>query len=276
MRKLFALLASLVLLSTVTSAAAAEPAFPDFIPFDRNADEYPEGVAVDKVGNVYVSIDDLGQVWKFTPDGEQSVLADFEGIGALGLAVDAVGDVYLARGFPFQGVWRIHPDGSSELVPGTDAIAIPNALAFDKRGNLYVSETFSLDDPVPYECPGTGGTGGIAGSYGEGGVWVVPKGGQAELWLRDELLTGLCLFPIPFPVGANGISYRHGDIFVNNTEKALVVRIPVENGGVAGTPEVLAQVTGFDPQFGPPGLDGMALDVHGNIYVPVITQSRFV
>lgn len=46
--------------------------------------------------------------------------------------------------------------------------------------------------------------------------------------------------------------------------------------GAAGTPEVVAQVTGVDPEFGPPGLDGMALDVYGNIYLPVINQSRIV
>ena len=28
--------------------------------------------------------------------------------------------------------------------------------------------------------------------------------------------------------------------------------------------------------FGPPALDGLALDVHGNAYVPVINQSRIV
>lgn len=274
MRRFFALLAVVVLVGTVSGAAVAQPSFPDFISFDRTQGEFPEGVAVDKVGNVYVSIDDLGQVWKFTPDGERSVLADFESVGALGLAVDATGDVYLARGFPFQGVWRIHHDGTTELVPGTNAIAMPNALAFDKQGNLYISETFSLDNAVAYDCPGSGG--GILPEYGDGGVWVVPKGGAAELWLRSDLLTGLCEFPIPFPIGANGIAYRDGAIFVANTEKAIVVQIPVLKGGHAGTPEVLAQVTGFDPDFGPPGLDGMALDVHGNIYVPVINQSRIV
>jgi sugar lactone lactonase YvrE len=270
------MLAVAVLVTTVVTPAAAKHSFPDWIPFDRGAGEFPEGVAVDKVGNVYVSVDELGQVWKFAPDGEKSVLADFGSPGALGMAVDAPGNVYLARGALYMGVWKIDADGNSELVPGTNAIANANALAFDKRGNLYVSETFSLDDPIPYECPAAEG-GPIFPAFGAGSVWVVPKGGEAELWIRDDvLLTGDCLFPIPFPIGANGIAFRHGAIYVNNTEKAIVVKIPVLTGGAAGTPEILAQVTGFDPDFGPPALDGMALDVHGNLYVPVVNQSRIV
>jgi sugar lactone lactonase YvrE len=65
-------------------------------------------------------------------------------------------------------------------------------------------------------------------------------------------------------------------VFVNNTGKASVVEIPVMSDGSAGTPEILAQVTGTDPGLGSPGLGGMALDVHGNIYVPVINPSRIV
>lgn len=276
MRRFVTLLAVAVLVSSIAMSATASPSFPDFVPFDRAQGEFPEGVAVDKAGNVFVSLNDLGQVWRFTPEGEKSMLVDFESPGALGLAVDAEGNVYVARGLLYQGVWKVDANGVADLVPGTDSIALANALAFDKRGNLYISETFSMDDPIEYDCPGAEG-GGIFPAFGSGGVWRVPKGGEAELWFRDaDLLTGLCLFPIPYPIGANGIAYRHGNILVVNTEKALVVRIPVEKGGVAGTPDVLTQVTGVDPDFGPPGLDGMALDVHGNIYVPVVNQSRIV
>ena len=94
MRRMTVLLAVIAVLTTITGAAVAQTAFPDFIPFDR-ADEYPEGVAVDKVGNVYVSLDDLGEVWKFTPYGEKTVLVAFDSPGALGLAVDAIGNVYV-------------------------------------------------------------------------------------------------------------------------------------------------------------------------------------
>ena len=230
--------------------------FPNWTPFDRTLGENPEGVAVDKTGNVYVSINPLGQVWKFAPDGSKSLLVDFGSPGAAGLAVDAMGNVYVARGLMYLGVWKVDRHGDATLVPGTDQIVLANALAFDHNGNLYVSETFSLDDPAPYACELTGG-GVSPGGYGDGGIWVVPRGRTAELWLRDPVLSGGCHFPIPYPVGANGIAYRHGSIYVNNTETAQVLRIPVQRDGSAGLPSVFAQVTGVDPDLVLQGLMGL-------------------
>ena len=114
------------------------------IEYDRAAFEFPEGIAVDKPGNVYVGIDDLGQIRKISPDGSESILVDFGELGLLGLAVDAPGNVYAVRNTQnpdTHGVWRVSRDGESERLPGSEQIIFPNALAFDKVGNLYVSET---------------------------------------------------------------------------------------------------------------------------------------
>ena len=93
-------------------------------------------------------------------------------------------------------------------------------------------------------------------------------------------MTGLCVTggQIPFPIGANGIAYRHGALLVNNTERNVVVRIPIKHHGGPGTPDVLATVPDLvpTPPTGPPFLDGLALDFWGNMYVPVINQSRVV
>lgn len=67
--------------------------------------------------------------------------------------------------------------------------------------------------------------------------------------------------------GANGIAYRHGTLFVSNTEKASIVTIPIAQDGTAGKPTVLVQ----DPALSGP--DGIAFDVHGRVYVAVISQS---
>lgn len=289
--KAIVLLALAAMVGLVLPAVSADAAGPAEVihNFESNplapcgltpGDECPEGVAVDKRGNVYVSLDSpRGEIRKFTPSGAMSTLVDFENPGALGLAVDARGNVYVARqDFPNTGVYKVGRDGEPKLVPGTDNedIVLPNALAFDKRGNLYVTESFSFDPDTLRPYPDNPNF-PFCGEFGDGAIWRIPKRGKAEVWLRDELLTGLCLpNPIPFPVGANGIAYRHGAIYVANTEKATIVRIPIEKGGSAGTPEVVATVTGFDPDFGPPALDGIALDVHGNIYAAVINQSRIV
>lgn len=258
-----AALALLVGMAAATAGAAGH--VEEVISYDRDAGQFPEGVTVDKTGNVFASLDPLGQIRKISPDGSELLFYDFGTPGALGMAVDAPGNVYVARNVaPNNGVYRIDRDGgSAERIPGTEAIVFPNSLAFDKRGNLYVTETFSM---------------GAAG-FGDGGVWRISRGGDVELLVRDPLLSGDQRFGLGFPIGANGIAYRQGALYVANTEMATIVKIPVTAKGTAGTPEVIATVNdGFQPPFPflPPGLDGIALDVHGDIWAVVITQSRLI
>jgi len=259
------------------AAAHSAGTFPSFIAFDFNQAEFPEGVAVDKVGNVYASIllSPSGpvpflsdQVWKFSPSGEKTVLADFgpPGGGGCGLAVDAEGNVYMARNVGSKGVYRVDRDRNVTILPGTEQIVFPDGVAFDQQGTLYVTETFT--EPAP-------------DVFGPGGIWRVPKGGAAELWLRDELLTGVAPTLFRFPAGANGIAFYRGALYVINTDKWLVVRIPVQPDGSPGQPEVWKQVQElpeFFPIFEylPLMLDGLALDVHGNVYIAVPTRGAII
>ncbi len=268
-----------LLMVVMVPAQAGAPEFPDFIEMEAG----PEGVAVDNVGNVYVSVGIGGQteIWKFDPTGEGEVLAYIPGPAPAGLMVDANGKhVYAAQ--QFVGVFKIDMNGGWELVPGTDAIAVPNSMAFDKKGNLYITETFSYDpeeDEVLDFYPNCVGF-GFDGWFGRGGIWVVPKGGEAELLLRHDLLTGVCApIPIPFPIGANGLAYRHGSLIVANTEKALLLEVPVLKGGGLGDISVIANLSGLVIDgftFGPTMIDGIALDVHGNIYAAIVTGNAIV
>lgn len=90
------------------------------------------------------------------------------------------------------------------------------------------------------------------------------------MWLHDATLAGTGDFAPPFPIGANGIAIRHNTVYVTNTEKASLVMFPVLPDGSPGTPHVLAQ----GPALG--GADGIALDVHGTVWIPVISQSTIV
>ena len=258
------------------SPIAGRSQFPEFTPFSTALGEFPEGVAIDKRGNVYVSFDTpRGEVRRFSPDGSMDLVIDLGGSGAVGLATDATGNVYVAREGAHHGVYLIAPSGTPSLVPGTDRILFPNGLAFDHQGNLYISESFSLDEPLQ-DYPGCDI--GFGSKFGPGGIWRVRPGAGAELLMRDQLLTGVCApSPIPFPVGANGIAYRHGALYVNNTEKALVVQIALAHES-SPTATVFAAIPDVDPPspFGPPNLDGLTMDVHGNLFVAVINQSRVV
>jgi sugar lactone lactonase YvrE len=248
-----AFLVAVALLVPVSVAGAAVDV-EVVVDYDPLAGELPEGVAVDKRGDVFVSIAPLGQVRKVGRDGSQSLLAQvvppFTGNGVLGLAVDAPGNVYVATATldpATSGVYKIARDGSFARLPGTGAIVFPNGVTLDKEGNVYVTDTIL------------------------GAVWRVPaRGGPAELWFQSPLLEGTGIFDFGFPLGANGIAHRQNELVASNTEGARLVRIGIEPDGSAGFASVLAE--------GLPLLaaDGIAFDVHGNVWVAVIAQSTIV
>lgn len=250
---------------------------------DPSRGEFPEGIAVDHRGNVYLGLRFLGTVLRFRPGQKPETVARFgardaddnalEDQGLLGLESDRSGNVYAAVASfdpatgglaDTHGVWRISPTGDLTLVPGTDQIFFPNALTFDPRGNLYISSSSG---------PPTG-----PASFDEGGIWRVPVGGVAELWVRDAELTGTGdLAPGPWPIGANGIAYHARSLFVANTEKRQVVEVPIGPDGSAGSVRVAARLPGPTPENPFAGvLDGLAVDACGNLYPLVIGESRLV
>lgn len=220
--------------------------------FDPNKGELPEGLTISKTGTIYVSFPFTGELRTVSLDGTSQHFATLPtggGFGPLGLAVDAPGNVYAGvrtTDPATQGVYRVTPSGVATRLPGSGAIAFANGLAFDQRGNLYVTDTIL------------------------GAVWRIPRNGSAELWIQDDALEGDGSAQFGFPLGANGIAVRHNQVFVTVTEKASVVTIPIRPDGSPGALTVLAQSPALF------GSDGIALDVHGNILVPVIAQSTIV
>jgi sugar lactone lactonase YvrE len=231
--------------------------------FDPAAEQLPEGVAVDKSGDVFVSLAPLGQLlkvkpWSTRPEPFGSVpgVDPASDVGLLGLAVGRRGDVYGAVvSAAARGVWRFdRRTGAAERLPGTEAIPFPNSLAFDRRGHLYVASSAEGRSP----------SGGLLG-----GIWRISRDGSVDRLLVDKALGGTGELQ-PGGAGANGIAYRHGVLYVTNTEKGTLLTIPVRRDGTLGPPGVLAR----GPQLLFP--DGLALDAHGNAYVAVISQSTVV
>ncbi len=249
----------LFVLATVVAIpvrSAAEPAGGDDVTilraFDAGAGQHPESVAVDKRGQIYVSMPFTGVVLRIDPDGSEQVAATLPiggGFGPLGLAVDAPGNIYAAVATfdpATHGVYRVRRSGSFIRLPGTEAIAFPNGLAYDNRGTLYVTDSMA------------------------GAVWRIPKRGEAELWAQHVLLEGDGTAPLPFPLGANGIAYRQRTLYVSNTERGSIVRLPINADGSAGAASLLVQRSLLG------GADAVAFDVRGNLYVAVTGQSTLV
>jgi sugar lactone lactonase YvrE len=256
------LLAALLLVLPARSAATGEVR--TIVAFDAATGQNPEGLAVDRDGTVFVSFAALGQLARVEPGAaEAELFGTAPGIdplagdlGLLGLAIGPDGDVYgAAVGRTAGGIWRFdHRTGESERVPGTEAIPFPNGIACDDHGDLYVASS----------SEGASATGAL-----QGGIWRVARDGSVERVLVHEALGGLGEL-IPVGVGANGIEWRDGVLYVTNTEKALLLTIDVERDGSLGAPEVIAS----DPALH--GADGLALDARGNVYVAVIEQSTVV
>jgi sugar lactone lactonase YvrE len=239
----FALLALLL-----PAAAGAQP----FVALDPALGELPEGVALDKPGYLWVTVQPLCEVRRYTPGGDELLRVRLVGetcIGANGLAVDATGVAYaavLTSDEATRGVYAVRPSGEFRRIEGTGRIAYPNAMVFDHHnGVLFVSD------------------------MARGAVWRVGLAG-VELWVEHPMLAGTLPPPPPFApdtrLGANGIALRHGAVYVAVTFVPRLVRIVVNEDGSAGAPELLVP----PPAFVGAGvffLDGLQLDVHGNLFI---------
>jgi sugar lactone lactonase YvrE len=229
--------------------------------FEESPSHLPEGIAIDKDANLYVSLGPpffvgggYGAVRKIGPDGTEKTLVEFpNGPAPAGLAIDASGDVYFALpnpGQPDVGVYRITGDNGAERLPGTEGMLVPNGLAFDNQGNLYASDSI------------------------HGSIWQMPHDGiAAESWFAHDWLAGC---GEDDAIGANGVVYSDGELYVANTAKGMLVRIPILSDGTAGEPTISAGNPDCNPDDELYGMDGIALDASGNVYALLVLPHKLV
>ena len=210
----------------------------------------PEGLEVDRWGNVYVT------GFGFTSAGEAAgpgVLTVFNDRGhlirqvavsgssahLLGLRIHPKTGALLVNDFGAGQVLEVNPHtGASTVFITLPALPHPggagiNDITFDKAGNVYVSDSF------------------------QGVVWKAPAtGGVATVWVDDALLR---TSGVP-PFGANGLRFNRHEtaLFIANTGNDTVIKIPV-TGGAAGTPGLFANSIN--------GADGLLIDDHDNLWV---------
>lgn len=239
------------LLDCPTPGAWADTVAPETV-LSLAPDNSPEGIAVSRTGDVFVGnrlvvgTVTRNEILSITADGNVATFASLPDTnagaeGLLGLTVDPRGRVYAALVAldSNHGIWRVSRDGkSTELLPGSPDIVFPNALTFDRTGNLYVTDSFG------------------------GAIWRVRPGGSFTRWVADALFEPLPSDPFGFPVpGANGIAFFPPDIlYVANTEQGLIAKVRIKPDGSAGTVEAVTSA------FAVPTVDGIAVDAHGQIY----------
>src|SRR5690348_4575380 len=244
-----------VVVSSVAQAAAVLPlvnvAFPN----------EPESIAIDRQGNIFMSAPFAAQVLEVAAGTQQAKPVVTLPGHVLGVRLDAEGNLYGA--VLGAGLFEV-ADGTTSAVKVASPPAVSteffwNVLAFDHRGNLYVSESAA------------------------GEVWRLGKDGSFTNWASSPLLVGT-LAPGPCglvhpaiaagfgPIGANGLFFnKHGDLLVNNTDLGTVLRIPVAPDGSAGTASVIA-----GPSCDLWGADGGAFDNADNLYIAANAANKIV
>ena len=242
LRRLFGLgLLALILAGLTAVPAGAAVPIQTIAAYDASVGEEPEGLALDHRGNIYVGLFGTGEIRRITPDGSQTTLAQLPVgfAGVLGIATRSGDNAVYALLASFDpsthGIWRVGFDGSATRIAALDPNGLPNGIAFDHRGNLYVSDSFL------------------------GLIWRIAPGGTPEVWAHDPLLEG---DPAGINIGANGLAFdTHGNLYVANSDRSSVVIVPVRPDGNAGTPRTFVQDDRLHIA------DGLAFDVRGNLYV---------
>ena len=239
---------------------------------------FPEGVAVDAAGNVYVADSSNSLIRKITPAGVVTTLAGTAGtIGFAdgpaatakfwspsGVAVDTAGNVYVAdtnnnriRKITPAGVVSTlagSSTGASGFTDGTGSAAsfnYPNDVALDTAGNLYVADW--SNNAIRKITPG-----GVVSTVAGGGVWAVGSTNGAA---------ASATFNAPRGVAVD----TAGNVYVADTGNHLIRKIAAgqvttfAGSTLSGVFGGFANGTGTASMFDSP-MD-VAVDGAGNVYV---------
>lgn len=235
---------------------------------------FPEGITANPAnGDIYVGTFDAppnnrpNKLLRFDRHGKLVASLDFGNTPLLGLEFDRVNKkVYIANVGNFAGVaskiQRVaadlsgltdvaiipgvgapnprtvgNPDGSSDTITFGSGARVPNAMVFDSKGNLYVSDSF------------------------QGAIFKItnPEGCapncNVETFSHDPLFA-TAGFP---PFGANGLAFNKDEsaLFIANTGDDRVLKLEM----VSGTKQVSVFAESLN------GADGLVFDKHGRLWV---------
>ncbi|MEV5972593.1 hypothetical protein [Streptomyces sp. NPDC051921] len=243
-----AVTAAFTVLAAGTAVSAGDPTVSDprvVAHFDFAAGQTPENIALEPDGSADLTFAYAHQVARVDKDGTTEVLATLPdvanpqtpNIGAAvttGIARAHDGTLYVAYATGTaaeNGIWRIPPGGTPELMAHLPADGLPNGIALDEEcGTIYVADSV------------------------RGVVWRVPVGEDAHtVWA-----SGAALEPtVEIPFGANGLKLHNGAVWVSNTGQGTLLRIPIGPGPDHAAGPVETRATGLT-------MDDFAFTGHGD------------
>jgi sugar lactone lactonase YvrE len=186
--------------------------------------DHPEGVCWSPTtGSIYAG-GEAGQIYRVQLDGGFEQVAHVEGGFILGLAVDADDVIYACDGNG-QHVIRIDLREGSEPRPYGEGMIYPNYPAFDADGNLWVSDS---------------------------GDWGAANGALC----RIEPGGGRTVRVVEAADFANGLAVGDEHVYMIETKRPGVVRVPLDGGPMEAVVEL--------PKTVP---DGLAFDSEGGLWI---------
>jgi hypothetical protein len=200
--------------------------------FDLSAGQTPEDLAVEPDGSVNISFSEAVEAARVSLDGRVSVLGQLPRAGtcspnpaalSLGIARSHDGTIFLVdcTGNANTGVWRIRPGLAPVQIGSLPANGFPNDMVLDdSRGQLYIADSILAT------------------------VWRVSvDGGAPVAWVSDAALARTSF------LGANGIAIHDDAVWVSNTDKGTIVRIPIRDDGTAGPVRTVVTGAGIIDNF---------------------------
>ncbi len=206
--------------------------------------DHPEGVAVHSDGSIWCG-GETGQIYRIPQDGSSVDLriADDDGF-TLALAFGRDDHLYYVDGAR-RAVMRLDPAGGDPEAVARGAIGghelvLPNALAFDRAGRLYVTESNSPSEPGP-------------------GIFRIETDRTGSLWSSGPFLF------------ANGIAVApdQSAVYVAETWSRRITRVPLHEDGSAGRPEPFVELPDALP-------DGLAFGPDDQLYVACYQPSQII
>lgn len=253
---LLILIIAVGLISPFGASAVLADDVTKIVSLDASIGESPEALAIDADGNLYFGLAFTGEIRKRTPEGDITTYANLPSPGngfMLGMIFDEAGDLFVGMGSfdpETHGIWKVSQNGDTELFAPLAVEGLPNVIELDDQGNMYVTDT------------------------PRGGVWKIDSAGNVSDWLNDDLLLGVFPpGPLGLPIGANGIDFdaNFENLYIAVTEFGRLVKVPVNEDGSPGVPEVFVEQTDLLL-----GLDGIVFGPDGNIYAANVMQDRVV
>lgn len=235
---------------------------------------YPDGMAVDAAGTLYVADHNNQTIRKITAAGAVSTLAGAAGIsgsadgpggvarfsGPAGVAVDGLGNVYVADAnnatirkissggsvTTFAGVAGV--TGSTDGIGGSARFNAPRSLAVDGAGNVYVADT---NNNTVRKITAGGRVTTLAGAAGQVG--------------SADGVEGSARFNGPYAVALDSVGNAYVADFFNSTIRQIspggTVTTLAGLAGHSGATDGAGSAARFNQSY------GLAVDSGGNVFV---------